>query len=123
MVASPRALICPSAEPRWYSRLSYAFYTGSHFPTLPASDGQLHPLVMKMSRLAAAGRAPRAWDKGPIPGGIPVLWGDRCNVYEDGNNGGPLETNHMDMCSIWRCGTGRRKWKSCHACAVATNTG
>lgn len=97
MFSTPRVMICPSAPARdYYYRMSYALYTGSHFPTAAASDGQMHPLAMKLSRLGAAGRMPRDWGIGPIPGGTPALWGDRCNIYDGGNNGGLAETNHWD---------------------------
>ena len=98
--APPRSLVCPSAPPRpdgFYARGCYGYFTGSHFPTAPAADGRLHPGILKLSRLAQAGRALRTRGaSGPIPGGMPALWGDRVNRWSGGNNGGTIETNHWD---------------------------
>jgi|GEM_PF-7067119 len=99
--APPRSLICPSAPPRpegYYARNCYAFYAGSHFPFGPGElDGLYHPGIMRLNRLARAGKAERSRaGGGTIPGGIPALWGDRVNRWEAGNNGGKVETNHWD---------------------------
>ena len=99
--APPRSLICPSAPQRpegYYARSTYAFYTGSRFPLGPGElDGLYHPAIMKLTKLARAGKADRSRaGVGPIPGNNPALWGDRVNRWEAGNNGGLVETNHWD---------------------------
>jgi prepilin-type N-terminal cleavage/methylation domain-containing protein len=98
---TPKVMICPEALPQPnYFRANYAYYTGSCFPVAPASDGLYHPYAMKLGALANAGRVGRLSSNGvlsgqPIPGGLPALWGDRCNILNAGNNGGPGETCHM----------------------------
>jgi len=93
MYNPPRVLVCPSAPPRaegYYERGCYAFFTGSHF-------GPVRPGVMKLSKLAAAGHATRTYGvSGTIPGNIPALWGDRCNMRAEWSNGTMLDTNHFD---------------------------
>ena len=93
VLETPRVLICPSAPARpegFHFRTTYGYFTGSHF-------GAIHPGVMKLSRLAAAGHATRSIHmSGAIPGNVPALWGDRCNRWDGGNNGNVVETNHWD---------------------------
>lgn len=110
--STPQLLICPAAQRRSnYYRIGYAMYTGSHFPTAPSSTGEMRALVLKVSQLQRAGQTPRYGTNGvvsgaPIPGGVPALWGDRCNpaIPDVGNNGGAAETGHWDSKTNWPAG-------------------
>jgi type II secretory pathway pseudopilin PulG len=81
--ATAPVLICPSnprklGDGRYnHYRISYGMYGGS---------GIDQPF--RIERLLSA-----AQNK-PVPGRIPALWADRCNLQNAGNNGGLPETNH-----------------------------
>jgi prepilin-type N-terminal cleavage/methylation domain-containing protein len=97
---TPRLLICPTTgRDGLSSRIAYAFYPGSLWPTDLATDGKRHPYVMKVTTLQAASKAPRqttgGFTYGPI-GVPPALWADRCNTLALTNNGKAEETNHWD---------------------------
>jgi len=80
-------LICPSNVRRLpdgrynYFRLAYAQYAGS-ITDRPVSPSKLQDMFE------------RARANGHVAGHSPALWADRGNLFEIGNNGGPLETNH-----------------------------
>lgn len=109
---TPQVLICPAAPRRSnYYRIGYAMYAGSHFPTAAhQATGEMRALILKTSQLQRAGQTPRFANNGvaasPIPGGVPALWGDRCNPnpVEIANNGGPGETGHWDAKKNWPAG-------------------
>ena len=93
MYRTPPSLICPSAPtsrplpnlPGW--PLEYAYYTGSAFPTSPASNGNYYPYVLRLSTLAGL-RSPN-WN-------LAALWGDRY-IFPPGDSSGydnVLDTNH-----------------------------
>lgn len=105
---TPKSLICPASLIRVsvnssdpgnmnYYRITYAFYTGSHFPLAAASDGKMHQFNLKRRSLEEAGMYVRG-SSGMVPGGLAAMWGDRYNVSitSQGNNGGWQETNHPD---------------------------
>jgi prepilin-type N-terminal cleavage/methylation domain-containing protein len=73
-----KAFLCPSSRRTGgYYRLPYAQWCG----TPRDYNGTLE-------RTIAAG------EKKKLPSLPVALWGDRCNVLNAGNNGGPEETNH-----------------------------
>lgn len=74
-------MICPSVSRNDFYRDPYAYYAGC--PT----DGKI-----TVEKLASAFR--KAVDSGKVKGGSAALWGDRCNILNAANNGGPAETNH-----------------------------
>ncbi len=70
---TPGVLICPSAPLKSnYSQLSYAYYTGSSFPTAAGVGG----FAMRLQALQQAGYIATN-NRVPIPGNLPALWGDR----------------------------------------------
>ena len=93
---TPRVMICPSAEVRPnYGHLTYAMWAGSLFPDLTdptavALDGRYHAYRMRLTRLIECAMPAK------LPGDIPALWADRVQTQNNGNNGGPQETNHWD---------------------------
>jgi len=108
---APKVLICPESpqQPGNNFRAEYALYAGSHFPWAAASDGAYHPHALKFNQLRRAGTLGRGASNGvlagqPIPGGLAALWGDRCNLLNAGNNGGPQETNHWKVGSVLPAG-------------------
>ena len=77
-----KVMVCPSNVRRDYYRGSYAFY--------PASANDFR---MSLTLLGSIGRRANK----VIKGNGPVLWADRCNTIDvgnNGNNGGFAETNH-----------------------------
>ena len=77
-----KVMVCPSNVRTDYFRGSYAFY--------PASARDFR---MSLSLLGTIGRRANK----VIRGNGPVLWADRCNTIDvgnNGNNGGFAETNH-----------------------------
>ena len=93
MAHTPSSLMCPSAPtsrplpnlPGW--PLEYAYYTGSAFPTSPASNGHYYPYVLRLTTLAAV-RTPY-WN-------LATLWGDRY-IFPPGDSSGydyEIYTNH-----------------------------
>ena len=77
-----KVMVCPSNVRTDYFRGSYAFYPGS------ANDFR-----MSLALLGSIGRRANR----VIRGNGPVLWADRCNTMDvgnNGNNGGFAETNH-----------------------------
>ena len=76
-----KVLVCPSNLRTDYYRSSYAFYPGS------AND-----FPMRLSLMTSFARRAGIIIKGTGA----VIWADRCNMTNDGNNGGLGETNHVN---------------------------
>jgi hypothetical protein len=76
-----RVLTCPSNLRTDYFRLAYAFYASSA-NDFPMRLTLLSGITTRVSNRVVAGE------------GGAVLWADRVNLLNAGNNGGPQETNH-----------------------------
>ena len=76
-----KVMICPSNVRSDYYRSSYAFYPGS------AND-----FPMKLSLMTNFARRAGIIIKGTGA----VIWADRCNIKDEGGNGGLGETNHVN---------------------------
>jgi prepilin-type N-terminal cleavage/methylation domain-containing protein len=75
-------MICASNVRTSYFRSAYVFYAGS------AND-----FPMRLTLLS--GITTRVTNRVVAGEGGPVLWADRINLQDAGNNGGPQETNHI----------------------------
>ena len=87
---TPGVLICPSAPLEAnYFQLSYAYYTGSSFPTGPGVGG----FAMRLQALQQAGYMATN-NRVPIPGNLPALWGDRYVLQNAGWADNVIDTPH-----------------------------
>ncbi len=85
-----KIFLCPSASPRNnYDRYTYSMFGGSttDYPMTAERLARIQKQAIRQFNLHAA--------EEKFPSYAPALWADRCNLVDAGNNGGPMETNHL----------------------------
>ncbi len=80
--ALKKVMICPSSPRTDFYRICYAFYGGSAADVGMTADRWIRTQQIVLRR------------KLSIITSTPIIWADRANVQNAGNNGGYAETNH-----------------------------